>query len=134
MNYHIANDEKFIDGFIYNAKLYTETENLFFILNCYDVLKHVKSSNIHLIEYDFNALKKKVLGLEEGSNIFFHQITNLFAQLICDPEFQSKRFKTNWLFFGSEVFGFREFNKHFLLPKTYTFYKKNDDSFFKFFI
>lgn len=129
MNVHIANDEKFIDGFIRNVDRFTDTDNIFIIINIYGNVKYVNSKNIIIVENNFNTLVKVIESIKSVRKIYFHSLTELFAEII---ERYYGKFRFVWLFFGAEIFMMIENRDNVLMKQTKTILNKIDSSRFQY--
>lgn len=128
MNLHIANDEKFIDGFILNEARYTDTENQYLIVKIHGEVRHVKSDNVTFVNNDLDSLTSKINEISDIDKIYFHSLTSLFADII--KQYKGK-YKLIWLLFGGEVFMLNSVRQKVIMRFTKNLLAEIHDDWFK---
>jgi len=124
MNLHITHDDKFLDFFIQNQELYTDTKNRYLVYSNADNLKYIKNKNVEIVKPDLDSIFEKIGDLKRYEVVYIHYLSSLLMDFI-------NSLKTDivvvWIFWGGD--GFSQIknygNNYCLEPKTFNFHKKN---------
>jgi hypothetical protein len=128
MNLHISYDEKFLDPFILNAARYTNSKNIYIVIETCDRLKHVKTKDVLVCKPDLVKVAQIIESIINIDRVYFHSFSELFSNISRIPLLNLV--DKYLLFYGAEVFNLRKYELSFYLPKTKSYIKNNQSIYF----
>ncbi len=131
MNLHLSTDDKFLDYFILNAEIYTQTKNTYVVFSEDETLIHTKSKDVIHIKPTVESFKKVYDKLSGIKRVFLHGLNDVYSDVVFACNLH-EHYKLIWLFWGYEVFSLHEFRVNLFLPETKKYYVKNEDTVFRF--
>lgn len=117
MNLHLTIDDwPFIDQFIEKTdELGYLKMNKFLVYSSHNLVRNVKSKNIHFAEFDSAPFWRIIGDINSYKAIYFHSLSSFGVELInkCDI-----KVPIYWIFWGYDAFNYPIFKKNVFLPNT----------------
>jgi len=116
MNIHITHDDKFLDFFIENEEVYTNTLNRYIVYSNEQKLKYTKSNRVEIISPKYSDLEELSREVKEGDVLYLHYLRDVLIDFVALITIDVK---IVWIFWGADGFSLLpNYNNLFFLKKT----------------